>query len=351
MAKITKTKIAIIVDVEGWAYYNNALEIKKNLKDYYDIDIIPIDIFNENIVKVFILTTDYDLTYFMWRGAISWLYSEMSRKYIEDLGYEFEEFLQEFVRSRNITTGVYDHLFINSEEERTEFILNNVKDYIVSSEKLKRIYDEKYDKKPNMVISDGVDLDLFKMEDLNKFKELKDNDTIRIGWTGNSKFADEAGDDLKGLNKIINPAIKELKEEGYKIELAVADRNIKFIPHNEMPQYYNKIDIYICASRTEGSPDTVIEAMACGIPIISTDVGIVPEVFGEKQKEFIIERTKEELKRKIINLISNKQKFKMLSDENLKQIQKWDWKNQGQKYKEFFKLCIEKYSEERKYEK
>ena len=342
MAKDSKPKIAIIVDVEGWAYYNNALEIKKNLKDYYDIDIIPIDIFNENIVKVFILTTDYDLTYFMWRGAISWLYSETSREYIEDLGYEFEEFLQEFVKSRNITTGVYDHLFINSEEERTEFILNNVKDYIVSSEKLKRIYDEKYDKKPNMVINDGVDLDLFKMEDLNKFKELKDNDTIRIGWTGNSKFADEAGDDLKGLNKIINPAIKELKEEGYKIELAVADRNIKFIPHNEMPQYYNKIDIYICASRTEGSPDTVIEAMACGIPVISTDVGIVPEVFGEKQKEFIIERTKEELKKKIINLISNKQKLQMLSDENLKQIQTWDWKNQGEKYKEFFERNIKK---------
>ena len=110
MAKDSKPKIAIIVDVEGWAYYNNALEIKKNLTDYYDIDIIPIDIFNENIVKVFILTTDYDLTYFMWRGAISWLYSETSREYIEDLGYEFEEFLQEFVRSRNITTGVYNNL-------------------------------------------------------------------------------------------------------------------------------------------------------------------------------------------------------------------------------------------------
>ncbi len=202
-----------------------------------------------------------------------------------------------------------------------------------------------------MVISDGVDLDLFKMDNLDKFKEIKDNDTIRIGWTGNSKFTDEDGDDLKGLNKIINPAIKELKEEGYKIELVVADRNIKFIPHNEMPKYYNNIDIYICASRTEGTPNTILEAMACGIPIISTDVGIVPEVFGEKQKEFIIERTKEELKKKIINLVSNKQKFKMLSDENLKQIQKWDWKNQGQKYKEFFKLCIEKYSEERKYEK
>ena len=147
----------------------------------------------------------------------------------------------------------------------------------------------------------------------------------------------------KGTSQaLIQGVASKLKEEGYKIELAVADRNIKFIPHNEMPQYYNKIDIYICASRTEGSPDTVIEAMACGIPVISTDVGIVPEVFGEKQKEFIIERTKEELKKKIINLISNKQKLKMLSDENLKQIQKWDWKNQGEKYKEFFERNIKK---------
>lgn len=342
MAKDSKPKIAIIVDVEGWAYYNNALEIKKNLKDYYDIDIIPIDIFKENIVKVFIVTTDYDLTYFMWRGAISWLYSEMSRKYIEDLGYEFEEFLQKFVKNKNIVTCVYDHLFINSEEERTEFILNNIKDYIVSSEKLKKIYDEKYNKKPSMVISDGVDLELFKMDNISKFDELKDDDIIKIGWTGNSKFTDENGDDLKGLNKIISPAIKELKEEGYKVELVVADRNIKFIPHNEMPKYYNNIHIYICASRTEGTPNTILEAMACGIPIISTDVGIVPEVFGEKQKEFIIERTKEELKKKIINLISNKQKLKMLSDENLKQIQKWDWKNQGKKYKEFFERNIKK---------
>ena len=180
------------------------------------------------------------------------------------------------------------------------------------------------------------------MDNASKFDKLKDDDIIKIGWTGNSKFTDENGDDLKGLNKIINPAIKELKEEGYKIELVVADRNIKFIPHNEMPKYYNNIDIYICTSRTEGTPNTVLEAMACGIPVISTDVGIVPEVFGEKQKEFIIERTKEELKKKIINLISNKQKLKMLSDENLKQIQKWDWKNQGEKYKEFFERNIKK---------
>ena len=336
MAKDSKPKIAIIVDVEGWAYYNNALEIKENLKEYYEIDIIAADIFKENIVKMFILGQEYDLMYFMWRGHISWLYSETSKEYIDELGYEFEEFLQKFVRNGNIITGVYDHLFINSEEERTKFILDNVKSYIVSSEKLKKIYDEKYEKKPSMVISDGVDLGLFKMDNTSKFDDLKDDDIIKIGWTGNSKFTDENGDDLKGLNKIIKPAIKELKEEKYKIEFVVADRNIKLIPHNEMPKYYNDIDIYLCTSRSEGTPNTILEAMACGIPIISTDVGIVPEVFGEEQKEFIIERTKDELKNKIIDLISNKPKMKILSDENLKQIQKWSWKKQGQKYKEFF---------------
>lgn len=340
MAKDNKFKIAIIVDVEGWAYYNNALEIKKNLKDDYDIDIIPIDIFNGNIVKVFVLTEDYDLTHFMWRGAISWLYSEMSRKYIEDLGYTFEEFLQKFVKDRNITTGVYDHLFINSEEERTEFILNNVKDYIVSSEKLKKIYDERYEKKPAMVISDGIDLELFKMENLNKFNKLKGNDKIKIGWTGNSKFTDEMDDDLKGLNKVIMPAIKELNQEGYNIEFFVADRNIKMIPHNEMPKYYNNLDIYLCASRSEGTPGTVLEAMACGIPVISTNVGIVPEVFGNEQKEFIIERTKEDLKDKIKKMIEKEELLNILSKENLQQVQKLSWKKQAKLYKEFFEKII-----------
>ena len=63
---------------------------------------------------------------------------------------------------------------------------------------------------------------------------------------------------------------------------------------------------------------------------------------GNKSRYKYQPKTKEELKKKIINLISNKQKLKMLSDENLKQIQKWDWKNQGEKYKEFFERNIKK---------
>lgn len=335
-----KPKIAIIIDKEGWAFDNSAKEIKRNLSKFFNVDIISADIFNGNAVKLFIYVKDYDLVFFMWRGIISWLYSEYSRDYICKLGFDFEEFVKEFIKEKNILTGVYDHLFIDSEQERTEFILENVKDYIVCSEKLQKIY-QHFSKKPNKVISDGVNLEMFYLKNNNKFNNIE-NRILTVGWTGNSNFTDEIDDDLKGIKKVIKPAIEELKEEGYKIELEVADRNIKMIPHDQMINYYNKLDVYICASRTEGHPAPILEAMACGVPVISTDVGIVPELFGEKQKKYIIERTKEDLKNKIIEVYNRRTILKELSKENLQQIKKWTWKKQSLMYKKFFEDNLKK---------
>lgn len=335
-----KKSILIIVDKEGWAFYNSALQIKKNLFQYYNIEIIPMDLFGDNIIKLFIFANKYDLTFFMWRGLITWLYSDYSKAYINKIGMKYEEFLEKYVKEKRILTGIFDHLYINSEQERTNFVLENVTSYIVCSKKLQEIY-EKYLKKPEMTISDGVDLDVFKMTNMNKYNDIE-NRKIIFGWAGNSKFIDENDDDLKGLNKIITPAICELKEEGYKIELNIADRNIKKIEHKDMPNYYNSIDVYICASRTEGHPAPVLEAMACGLPVISTDVGVVQEVFGEKQKEYIIKREKEDLKLKIKNLIDNKSLIQELSNENLESIKKWSWEEKAKLYRILFEENLKK---------
>lgn len=69
-------------------------------------------------------------------------------------------------------------------------------------------------------------------------------------------------------------------------------------------------------------------------------MGIVPEVFGEEQKKFIIKRTKEDLKSKIKEMINNREKFKILSEENLKRVKKWSWEEQAKKYKSFFDNTI-----------
>jgi hypothetical protein len=113
-----------------------------------------------------------------------------------------------------------------------------------------------------------------------------------------------------------------------------------------MPAYYNSLDIFLCASDIEGTPNTVLEAMACGLPIISTNVGIVPEVFGERQKEFITDRNVASIKVKIRQLVENPPLRQQLSQENLASIQDWSWQAKTEKWRDFFEMALEHWSSE-----
>lgn len=336
-----KKKIAIVYDVDGWAFCNIANEIKKYLSNDFDITIFPVSVFNDNIVKLILLADQFDLVHCLWRGLLSCLDYEYARGYIHNMGYSFEEFVEKHVKKVNITTSVYDHKFLDKESfENTKSFAKYAKNYTVSSTILRDIYNRlDLDKKPTAVISDGVDLKKFKPANLERFAiQNITNRKIKFGWVGNSEFTDSNGDsDLKGVRKIIKPALEELIQEGYPIELKFADRKDGLIPHDKMPDYYNSIDVYICGSKNEGTPNPVLESMASGVPIISTDVGIVRDALGEKQKKYILkERSKEALKQVIIQLLEDKTQLEELSKENLVQIQEWSWQKKCEQFKAFF---------------
>jgi glycosyltransferase involved in cell wall biosynthesis len=65
--------------------------------------------------------------------------------------------------------------------------------------------------------------------------------------------------------------VMDLVQQTMPASLLVADG----VAHEEMPHYMNAADALLITSRAEGSPAVVREALACNLPVVSTDVGDV----------------------------------------------------------------------------
>lgn len=70
----------------------------------------------------------------------------------------------------------------------------------------------------------------------------------------------------------------------------------------------NAADCLLMTSHREGSPQVVKEAMACGTPIVSVDVGDVKEVVGNTEGCFIAERDVDDIAEKIKQALAFKGK-------------------------------------------
>lgn len=339
--KSIKPKIALIVDQRNWAFDNIAKNLEKNLCNYFDFKIIYMtDIPDQNIVHLVYACLDCDVIHFLWRGFIGFFESKFTEYYLNYYGNGLSEFKSRYIDNLYITASVYDHKYLDQEIATTDTIMKYIKSFTVSSRKLFDIYNELGYNKYFVEITDGVDTALFCPTKMDRFNNIKNRKVI-VGWVGNSNWSNGFKEDPKGINTIIKPAVEQLQNEGLNIELRCTDKNEKFIKHSDMPEYYSEIDIYVCASQNEGTPNPILEAMACGIPVISTDVGIVREVFGEKQKSYIMEeRSVECLKNKIKEMIANMDNVHDLIEENLKCIQDWTWNKKAMDFKTFFDYCL-----------
>lgn len=332
-----KPRIGLVLDTDGWAFANIARQLQRRLADRFDFIVIPMDIF-DNIVQVLLLTKDCDLVHFFSRGHPHLIGAPECHRYVERLGISYEIFERRYVSAKKFTTSIYDHMLLEPAElsERAHTYNSLLKAYSVGSNKLRDIYQAVPDyPSPTAVLEDGVDLALFQPRNLERLGEIPGRELV-VGWAGNSKWYAEF-EDFKGVNTILKPAIERLRAEGFPVTSYFADRQERYIPHSDMPDYYAKIDLYICTSKIEGTPNPVLESMACGVPIISTDVGIVPQAFGPLQKRFVLEeRSVDCLVEKLKTLLREPLLLKEMSAENLKYIPPWDWGIKANKFGDFF---------------
>jgi glycosyltransferase involved in cell wall biosynthesis len=80
------------------------------------------------------------------------------------------------------------------------------------------------------------------------------------------------------------------------------------VRHADMPDYYRAADCCLLTSDWEGSPNVVKEALLCGLPVVSTDVGDVRKWIGLSPESIICERTPESLADGIIRVVGERRR-------------------------------------------
>ena len=88
--------------------------------------------------------------------------------------------------------------------------------------------------------------------------------------------------------ELAKAAIKVLSDNGVKVELI----ELKGYNRDQVNALMYNCDALLMTSRTEGSPQVIKEAMACGCPIVSVDVGDVAERTGGVEGCYVV-RTRE----------------------------------------------------------
>lgn len=157
---------------------------------------------------------------------------------------------------------------------------------------------------------------------------------LRVGWAGSLENHTPAH---RGVFEFIAPAVASV--EG--AELCLAAREHHWRNAEEMRAFYQSLHVYVCASRSEGTPNPCLEAAACGLPIVTTAVGNMPELIRDGENGFLVAREAGEIAARLRRLRDDPLLRERMGAAARASIELWDWKVQAEPYAEMFKSMLE----------
>lgn len=128
--------------------------------------------------------------------------------------------------------------------------------------------------------------------------------------------------------------LNEVKSKNY-------EKYIKFIgakPNSDIEKYYRAANIFLNPSYTEGFPRVIIEAMASGLPVVSTDAGGTRDLFESLQNDFVsAKEDRDKLKENLTYLLNNYNLKDNLVAENIQKVKEFSTEQVSEMYiKELF---------------
>lgn len=236
-----------------------------------------------------------------------------------------------------------------------KFSSENADAHITISGYAKRMLQERYKVSPEIIINHGIDTKTFefnknKRKIIRKALGVNDKDflILFVGILYEHKNVItlvnampkilENNNNMKllimGKGDQYNEIIKRIKE--FKIEDFVVIKDYV----EDINAYYSATDLFVLPSTNEGFGLVLLEAMACGLPIVASNCSSCPEVVGDAGLLFE-PKTSEDLAEKIMELINNKKLYEKLKERGLERAKQFTWERAAEQYYEVYKKVLE----------
>lgn len=198
------------------------------------------------------------------------------------------------------------------------------------------------------VIPNGIDINQFikskvhKVESQNgKFKVIC---VTRITPRKGVRYLIEAFKKLSQKSDNISLQIIGDGDEKNDLEKLVKDLGVEkgveftgLVPHEKLPPYFEQADVFVLPSLNEGMSNSMLEALATGLPLIATDTGGTKELIEEGRNGFIV-RMKDagDLADKIEILFKDNELKKRMGEESRKKAEMMSWEKVAREYAEIY---------------
>ncbi len=323
---------------------------KINLVDhYFDIDLITSNLFDYKASK----SIDFkNIDIIVGWSSFSLKSFEIAGKSdcvkILERGSSHIEFQKETLKEEYDLVGLNSNLPSSKmiDKEKKEYDLS---DYIcVPSEFSKKSFLKKGLSENKIIkIPYGVDLNNFFLPDFKK------NNThfniICVGAISVRKgviYLVRAFNELNLKNCKLT-LIGEIERDFAKILKPHLNDNIEIIKpvsQNSLRTFYNQASVFVTCPVEDGFGMVILQAMACGLPVITTNNAGGSEIIDDGIDGYIIPiRDKEKLKEKLLFLYQNKSALSLMGKKAEHKAQSsFSWENYGEKIKNFYLSVVKK---------
>lgn len=206
----------------------------------------------------------------------------------------------------------------------------------------KKLFEEKFGSKVEAIIHDGVDLKRF-----HPAKTKRSDKSIRIlmsyhhlAYKGipDGLFAIEAakkaGYSITTVMFGVHPLAKDL--EG-KVEY---HHNLQ---EDELPDVYRSCDIFLWPTHREGFGLPPMEAMACGVPVVGTDAGAMPDFMLDSKTGYMVPIQQPKLlAEKLLILVKDEQLRQKMGKTGAEAMKAWSWDKQTEKLEKYLLGLLKK---------